>query len=242
MKKMSDMDKRPDQAENLRTKMIDDYKELHGNFPPRGEVHKDKVEKKTAKLKYPIISILAVFFFLVPILIYLLYGINGNEKPSNQDPEGDYTVYIPKVHQSDENPDSNPVDGSESPVEEETNDIDKEIVEEKNEKKEEVDVTNEVVTNSNDVDTKEKETLEQNKKESVGKETETETETETDNTTENEPEYREIKTHTVKTGETLFKIAIMYYNSREGEEIIRKYNGITANNIYVGQKIKIPLK
>ena len=227
------MDKRPDQAENLRTKMIDDYKEIHGNFPPRGEVHKDKVEKKKAKLKYPIISILAVLFFLVPILIYLLYGLNGNEKASNQDTNGDYTVYIPKEQQSDENPDLNKVDVSESPVEEEAEDKDNKT---ETEADEGVGETNKDVTNPNDVETKDKETIEQDKKESLS------TEKETENASENEQEYREIKTHTVKTGETLFKIAIMYYNSREGEEIIQKYNGLEADNIYVGQTLKIPLK
>jgi LysM repeat protein len=57
-----------------------------------------------------------------------------------------------------------------------------------------------------------------------------------------ELEYREVKTHTVAAGETLFKIAIKYYNSKQGEEIIREFNGIEANDIYEGQVLKIPLK
>ena len=64
----------------------------------------------------------------------------------------------------------------------------------------------------------------------------------TDSTHNKDSEYREVKSHKVAAGETLFKIAIQYYKNRSGEEIIRQYNGIEANNIYEGQILKIPLK
>jgi LysM repeat protein len=52
----------------------------------------------------------------------------------------------------------------------------------------------------------------------------------------------EVITHTVKDNETLYKISMKYYGSRKGEAIIREYNNLEDNNIYVGQELKIPLE
>ena len=77
---MSELEKRLDQAGNLRTRMIDDYKEINGDYPSRSELHKDSVKKKKRKMKYPIISILALIFIviLVAILFFSIYYFNNN--------------------------------------------------------------------------------------------------------------------------------------------------------------------
>ncbi|KAA9023132.1 LysM peptidoglycan-binding domain-containing protein [Niallia endozanthoxylica] len=46
--------------------------------------------------------------------------------------------------------------------------------------------------------------------------------------------------YTVKPGDSLFSIAVQFYNSNEGLQKIRDTNGIIGNQIYAGQKLIIP--
>jgi len=46
--------------------------------------------------------------------------------------------------------------------------------------------------------------------------------------------------HQVQPGETLFRIAMNYYKSQDGIEKIRQANGLSGNEISVGQTLKIP--
>lgn len=52
----------------------------------------------------------------------------------------------------------------------------------------------------------------------------------------------EFKQHTVKTGETLYRIAMNYYHSQSGIEIIKQANHMNNNEIHVGQVLKIPIQ
>ena len=63
--------------------------------------------------------------------------------------------------------------------------------------------------------------------------------------TEKQPEKKveekpEAKTHTVSPGETLYSISVIHYQSGKGVERIKQANGITSNEIYVGQVLVIP--
>jgi LysM repeat protein len=48
--------------------------------------------------------------------------------------------------------------------------------------------------------------------------------------------------HTVKPNETLFRVAMTYYKSKDGIPIIKKANNIQGNEIQAGQVLKIPIK
>ncbi len=48
--------------------------------------------------------------------------------------------------------------------------------------------------------------------------------------------------HTVKPKETLFRIAMNYYHSQSGIEIIKEANDLQTNEIHTGQVLKIPLE
>lgn len=48
------------------------------------------------------------------------------------------------------------------------------------------------------------------------------------------------KTHKVANGETLYRISVNYYGSDVGVEKIKSANGLSSNNIMVGQTLKIP--
>ncbi|KXH82042.1 LysM peptidoglycan-binding domain-containing protein [Sporosarcina sp. HYO08] len=49
-----------------------------------------------------------------------------------------------------------------------------------------------------------------------------------------------VKTHTVGGNENLYRISLKYYNSGDGVEKIKKANGLTSDNIRVGQTLIIP--
>lgn len=46
--------------------------------------------------------------------------------------------------------------------------------------------------------------------------------------------------HVVKQGDTIYKLAIKYYNSNKGIEVIKEANHIKDNKIIIGQVLKIP--
>ncbi|WP_040374468.1 LysM peptidoglycan-binding domain-containing protein [Peribacillus psychrosaccharolyticus] len=48
--------------------------------------------------------------------------------------------------------------------------------------------------------------------------------------------------HVVVPGDTLFTIAITYYHSSEGMEIIREWNQLDSDEVQLGQKLKVPVK
>ncbi|WP_172369419.1 LysM peptidoglycan-binding domain-containing protein [Sporosarcina jiandibaonis] len=49
-----------------------------------------------------------------------------------------------------------------------------------------------------------------------------------------------MKTHTVMAGETIYSISVVHYQSGNGVEKIKQANGLTSNEIYVGQVLTIP--
>jgi type IV pilus assembly protein PilO len=51
----------------------------------------------------------------------------------------------------------------------------------------------------------------------------------------------QVLNHRVKAGETLFSIALTYYNSRQGEALIKSYNNLESNTVYSGTIIQIPI-
>lgn len=65
---MSD-EKHHDQAEVLRKLVEKQNSEIIPGLPPRSEVHKRKKNKKmTMKIKFPIVRLLLILFFIIVIL------------------------------------------------------------------------------------------------------------------------------------------------------------------------------
>jgi len=54
------------------------------------------------------------------------------------------------------------------------------------------------------------------------------------------PQQPEMKTHVVRSGETLFSISMDYYGNRNGESIIMSANNKKSNTVYVGEVLQIP--
>ena len=64
----------------------------------------------------------------------------------------------------------------------------------------------------------------------------------TQQTTVSQSKNDEVIQHVVQPNENLFRIALKYYSSADGVEIIKQYNGLKGNEIVVGSVLKIPPK
>lgn len=82
---MSRLERYSEQDPDFRVKMIDRVKEETGEYPSRAEIHKKNERKKKKKMKYPIVSMLVIFFILTPVLIYSIstYYESRNAKKVN---------------------------------------------------------------------------------------------------------------------------------------------------------------
>lgn len=212
-----------DQAERLRKRIAkkeEEWTEVEegGALPPRSRVHhqKQKRKKTKLKLKYPLIRFLALFFILIPILSLSIYTINENKKSSHVEP-------VVSDQDNYETVDLGEDETEPEPIEEPKQDVE-EVENHKNEPPSsplEESEQGAVVTTPDEKSA-------ENKEEPVTKE-EGQTKTE-----------EKLIYHTVQAKDNLYRIALKYYQSTEGIEIIKKANNLQGDDILAGQKLKIP--
>ncbi|WML40400.1 LysM peptidoglycan-binding domain-containing protein [Neobacillus sp. OS1-2] len=229
-----------DQAERLKQRIqkINDRVEDGNNdkLPPREQVHRQKRKKTKWKLKYPLIRLLVLCFILLPIIIFSVISyrdhakkVNGAEKTSGSS-VGYETINLEK---------SNSDDKTISEQSEETKEQDQvndgsNVAEETSEKHQ--DVAGQPVLGVPSTPSSPAPSL---NNDAANKQV-----TDKDSQPQPEPvknETNKVIYHTVTKQDTLFKIAMKYYQSQKGIEIIKKANKLQSENIYVGQVLNIPL-
>ncbi len=223
-----------DQAERLKKrieKLNEETIEVREQLPPREQIHREKRKKTKWKLKYPIIRILVLFFILLPIAIFSAYsyleeGKNKGAEKVSGDSSGYEVINFEK---------SEPGSSVDKKEEEETEkEIEKDISTEVDQV-EAVEVEQPVSPNT----AVQSPGTEQGTFENDGGSSIT---TETAASKPNPTTVSEtVIYHTVKKGENLYRIALKYYHSKSGEEIIRKANNLKGDEIYLGQVLEIPL-
>ncbi|SHS36883.1 invasion associated secreted endopeptidase [Mycobacteroides abscessus subsp. abscessus] len=222
-----------DQAEKLRKRMKDVDQKVDspkdGNttlsnekLPPRSRVHKQKQLKKKTKIKvkYPLIRLLGMFFILLPIVIFSINTYNESQKSSVsstvEESKGAEAVYYTDAEE----------------------DIAEEVEEENT-------VTEEAVADENGgaeaSAVEESANAEQANSIETVQETTITPESSTNSNTKAEPVDQTVVYHKVQRGETIFRLAMKYYKSQSGIDIIKKANSLPSNEITVGQTLTIPL-
>ncbi|WP_053073703.1 LysM peptidoglycan-binding domain-containing protein [Bacillus sp. LL01] len=217
-----------DQADGLREEVQKETNRL----PSRSELHAQKRSTKTKwKMNFPFVRLIGVMFLLIPISIL---AIHFNNKDSNFLDK----IFTPPVKNVE--PISMPRNVSADTVENKDNDEGVSDVEQIS--------TKEVA--------KEKDTTEISEEASgPGKPTEEEAnvseETSTsDTSSESEPVEEPVEEqqsdveyieHIVQESETLYRISMKYFSSREGERIISNHNNLVNDQVMVGQKLVIPV-
>ncbi|MBM7584387.1 LysM repeat protein [Bacillus pakistanensis] len=228
-----------DQAEKLRQRIErvprDEQQVEKQSLPPRGELHREKKQKTKYKVKYPLIRLLLVFFILLPLTFFAIYTyINKSGLPLIEKKNNNEEVILQEREDS-------------SGTGNEAIRVGEEEAEEKSLKittEEKQDDSGEVSKVSPSKETKSKAVQMVSKKESKPKrdpEKDPESKPETESSASQEGSEDTIVYHTVKTNETLFSIAMRYYHSQNGINIIKQSNGISGNEIHLGQVLKIPL-
>ncbi|WP_227395253.1 LysM peptidoglycan-binding domain-containing protein [Jeotgalibacillus aurantiacus] len=209
-----------DQAEKNRKKIIAEKKEeqVTSSAPlTRVEMHSQKREQKQSKKKpFPLIGVLLGLFVLLPLM-----AVAGSMLLSGgEDGLTDAVV--------------------ERPV---------------NEFQKDNDTANTVSANSPEDDMEQDETTDENVNQDEASTTPAEPEeepvTETpaeeqpveeapEETVEETPAPSSETTHTVQPQETLYRIAVNYGLGSDGVDRLRELNGLSGNDIYTGQVLKIP--
>ncbi|WP_040208311.1 LysM peptidoglycan-binding domain-containing protein [Neobacillus jeddahensis] len=215
-----------------------------GKLPPREQVHRQKRKKTKWKVKYPVIRLLVLCFILLPIIIFSVISyrengkkIGGTEKTSGNS-VGYETINLDEMNQEDE-PKETPQDkGGEVDSEGENDQVPSDTKQgEANESE-----------NHPDQSSSQDESSTNNQITGINNNKQGETTTSPTNTNSNTTTNKnvtettsDIVYHTVQPHETLFRIAIKYYKSQNGIEIIKNANNLQTEAINVGQVLKIPL-
>jgi len=229
-----------DQAERLKQRIQKINEKVDGDnekLPPREQVHRQKRKKTKWKVKYPVIRLLVLCFILLPIIIFSVISyrdsggkVNGTQKTSGNS-VGYETINLEKS----------------IPVNEDTKEESSKSAQ---------DAENLTAPEEKSVETSIQ--VEQPANSSAGTSLPTSNQGTADQqvSDKNSPPIEAVKSqpiptapqkkskiiyHKVKPQETLFRLAIRYYHSKNGVTIIKRANNLQNENIYVGQVLKIPL-
>ncbi|USK58654.1 LysM peptidoglycan-binding domain-containing protein [Peribacillus asahii] len=228
-------------------------------LPTRKSVHQKKKKRSKMKVKIPVIQLLALFFILLPIgfLTAYYYLQNPDQKAAQNEPkeptgaaevveqadDDELKQNIPTMATAETKEDQEEKTQESKKQENKSNDKEEKqaTVKKENEKQAGTDKEKEE-EESTTVKEKEQEAKE---KSTTVKEKEQEAKEKATNAKEEQSKKEEsynVVYHTVKPQETVFSISMTYYKSKEGIPLIQKWNNLNGNNIWVGQKLKIPLK
>lgn len=206
------------------------------SLPSRAEYHRSKYKKRAAhksKIKISVPLILLLLLLLLPVAILSFINIGDRPNADRVDSSSGEEV----LFETDE---------THPPKENENTKIEKEP-EQETEKDEKIARQNEDSSNDEQEhkspskeETKEEvknEVIKEVKKEE--RKIEVPPEKNNENTDQGQAQDGFIY-HQVQPGETLFRIAMNYYKSQQGVDRIKQANGLSSNEISVGQTLKIP--
>lgn len=235
-------------------------------LPSRRAVHHKKKKKKKKNQKYTGMTILAISFIALPVLLLGIheminrYSVDtvlpvnsssnqfeqiGVEQKGSSSATGNVTVEK-EDSEAEEKPDETAKEQAASAEQEE-----KEVAKQKEteQQKEEAAKKQETEQQKKEQAAKKQETAAEQEKTTADSQAEkaaaSEVEkqepvekTETENA--EAASQQSVIYHTVAANETLYRIAMKYYNSKTGIEIIKQANQLTSDNVLAGQVLKIP--
>lgn len=211
-----------------------DIKKRTSTLPSRSEIHRQKKKKTRFKIKYPIIRLLALLFILLPVAI-LSFKFNTNPEKLEASPVKKSANFESISYENKDEAVRYP----ENEVEEETptEEVETERVQETTEQEQKT-VEQEEATQpeaKKQEEPKEEAGQQVNENKSSNEEAK--------QPVQEQPKDRyDVKYHKVKADETLYRISMKYYNSRSGEELIKRLNNLNGDTVIEGQVLQIPIK
>ncbi|UAL45801.1 LysM peptidoglycan-binding domain-containing protein [Sutcliffiella horikoshii] len=225
-----------DQADGLREEVEKESNKL----PSRSELHAQKRSKKTKwKVNFPFVRLIGVLFLLIPISIMAIHFNNQEtnflDKMFTPAVKNVEQISIPKnvsastVDKADKNDEETPVAAEQMSTRD-------------NEAEEVTDQGNETADGPGKTAEKEesKSTTEQSDS-APASQPETEEVDVTEEEVEEESSNVTYIEHIVQESETLYRISMKYFSSRDGERIISDHNNLVNGQVNVGQKLLIPV-
>ncbi|WP_226679745.1 LysM peptidoglycan-binding domain-containing protein [Sutcliffiella horikoshii] len=232
-----DNNKGLDQADGLREEVQKESNKL----PSRSELHAQKRDKKTKwKVNFPFVRLIGVLFLLIPISIMAIHF-------NNQETNFLDKMFTPAVKNVEQitlpsNASASTVDNGDN---NDKDDEEKPIVAEKEYTK---DVKAQEAANQGEADgpgkTAEKEeskTATEQSDATPVSQPETEEKDATEEQVEEDSTNVTYVEHIVQESETLYRISMKYFSSRDGERIISDHNNLVNDQVNVGQKLLIPI-
>lgn len=214
------------------------------SLPPRSEIHQKRREKQKKKVSFPLIRVLVLFFILLPITVFAVYTYRDVIFPKQNKPviaeKGGYeTISI-------DNSEAKKGASNKESDDENKGILDKEQPNENSEEQKSNDASNSQSVTIPEAAAPDEGNTQPNPVAPPEQNSAVAgvSQTPVDNAAAGNVAANnvEIKEHTVKTGETLYRIAINYYGSKTGIDKIKKANNLRNNEIHVGQVLKIPIE
>lgn len=198
------------------------------SLPSRKEIHGKKKQKTKWKMKFPFVKLLALFFVILLGTVWAIASLTKDAESvhSSKDKESKYAETIGAISGFD--------DEGEDDIAADENEATSNEKEEEESKEEETEVSKQTEQEEAEETTPKTEVTTAESTANNDKETQN-----TQQTTASQSKDEVIQ-HVVKSNENLFRIALKYYSSAEGVELIMQYNGMKSNDIRVGQVLKIP--
>lgn len=199
------------------------------NLPSRTEYHRKKENRKDKKpkkrkIKWSIPLVLLLVLLMLPLAIIFLINTTGSSKAVNTASGSGEEVSFETDIETE--PHETTVSKEESREEADTEEKgEKTKADQKKEEPKKVETPTEKTPKSEEKQPVVKEKPKDNK---------------ADAEPPNKKEDGKAVYHTVQPGENLFRIALKYYSSQAGVDKIRQANGLSGNEISVGQTLKIP--
>ncbi|MFC3882755.1 LysM peptidoglycan-binding domain-containing protein [Bacillus songklensis] len=202
---------RPEREQYQRNSEKERREEAGQTLPPRSKVRREKKKKSKFKLKYPLITVLSIFFISLPIVAYFVY----KNYAANQ------AVLLSFSQEEDET-------GYEVVDFAEPSDVT--VIPQKEKEKP-----------APEIKQNQSAPLKEQARQSETVFPKEQQEEKTEGGEEQKSSYKIIK-HTVQGNETLFSIAMKYYNDVKGTKLIRKWNKLENGKLRQGQVLSIPIK
>ncbi|WP_010194497.1 LysM peptidoglycan-binding domain-containing protein [Bacillus sp. m3-13] len=224
-----------DQADGLR----EEVQKESNNLPSRSELHAQKRSKKTKwKVNFSFVRLIGVLFLLIPISIMAIHF-------NNQETNFLDKLFTPAVKNVEQisiptNVSASTVDNveendEETPVEAE------QVSTKDGEAKEVVNQENEADGPGKTADKAENKSTSEQNDSAPASQPETEEKDVAEEEVEEETSNVTYVEHIVQESETLYRISMKYFSSREGERIISDHNNLVNGQVNVGQKLLIPV-
>ena len=189
------------------------------SLPSRKEIHGKKKQKTKLKIKFPFVKMLALFFVILLGTVWAIASLkDGDSVESSKDKESEYTESIGEIsgfEDDEEDVLANENETTSNPIE----------IESLQSTEEESDASEQPEEQATTIET------------TVNDQQNT---SDPQQTTASDSKNDEVIQHVVQSNENLFRIALKYYSSADGVEIIKQYNGLKSNDILTGQVLNIP--